>query len=206
MPAYLILLAALAPDCPPFTKGSTGGDYNNTDDAKGLSVVETFHFGPQVESLQRGTTGTLGGDIGYTLEHFPNHPRALAAMARLGLRLKKPQAPGAAHAVDCYFQRAIAFVPDDGAARALYGAYLLSLRRDDDAIEQLQAALKSQPGNAAAWYNLGLARVRQKDWPAARDAAHKAYGLGFPLPGLRQQLKTAREWREPESLDPVVAH
>lgn len=206
MPAYLILLAALAADCPPYTKGSTGGDYNDADDAKGLSVVETFHFGPQVEALQRGMSGTLGGDIAYTLEHFPNHPRALAAMARLALRLKTAQAPGAAYPVECYFQRAIAFVPADGAARALFGAYLLSLKRDGDAIEQLEAALQAQPGNAAAWYNLGLARVRQKDWPAARNAAHKAYGFGFPLPGLRQQLKAAREWREPDSLDPVVAH
>lgn len=206
MPAYLMLLAALAADCPPYSKGATGGDYYNAEDAKGLPAVETFHFGPQVEALQRGMSGTLGGDIGYTLEHFPNHPRALAAMARLGLRAKKIQVPGAHHTVECYFQRAIDFVPNDGASRALFGAYLLSLRRDADAIEHLQAALQGQPGNASAWYNLGLARVRQKDWPAALDAAHKAYGLGFPLPGLRQQLKDAREWREPVSLDPVVAH
>ena len=57
MPAYLILLAALAADCPPYTKGSTGGDYNDADDAKGLSVVETFHFGPQVEALRRELKG-----------------------------------------------------------------------------------------------------------------------------------------------------
>ena len=206
MPAYLILLVALASDCPPYSKGATGGDYYDLEDAKGLNVVETFHFGPQVEALQRGMSGSIGGDIGYTLEHFPNHPRALSAMARLGLRIKKNQAPGAHHSVECYFQRAIDFVPKDGAARALFGAYLLSLRRDADAIEQLQAALQVQPGNAAAWYNLGLAKVRQKEWPAALEAAHKAYGLGFPLPGLRQQLKAAREWREAESLDPVVAH
>ena len=206
MPHYLILLAALAADCPPYTKGATGGDYYNPEDAKGLTVVETFHFGPKVEALQHGMSGALGSDIAYTLEHFPNHPRALSAMARLALRAGKPRPAGAAHTVECYFERAIAFVPADGAARALFGAYLLSLGRDDDAIEQLQAAVRVQPGNAAAWYNLGLAQVRRKDWPAALDAAHKAYGLGFPLPGLRQKLKAAREWRDPESLDPVVAH
>ncbi|SFG69921.1 hypothetical protein SAMN05518865_11695 [Duganella sp. CF458] len=206
MSAYLILLAALAGDCPPYSKGATGGDYYDVEDAKGLAVVETFHFGPQVESLKQGASSMLGGDIGYTLEHFPNHPRALAAMARLGLRVKKVQAPGAHHTVECYFQRAIAFVPNDGATRALFGAYLLSLRRDADAIGHLQAALELQPGNASAWYNLGLAEVRRKNWGAALEAAHKAYRLGFPLPGLRQQLKAARQWREAESLDPVVAH
>jgi tetratricopeptide (TPR) repeat protein len=206
MPAQLILLAALAAACPPYSKGGTGGDYYDAEDAKGLAVVESYHFGPQVEALQRGMSGALGGDIGYTLDHFPNHPRALSAMARLSLRIGKPQVPGARYTVECYFRRAIEYVPKDGATRALFGAYLLSLRRDTDAIEHLQAALQAQPGNAAAWYNLGLARIRLREWSAALEAAHKAYGLGFPLPGLRQQLKAAHEWREPESLDPVVAH
>lgn len=206
MPSFLILLAALAADCPPYNKGSTGGDYYNSDDAKDLTVVEQFHFGPQVEALQRGMTGSLGGDIGYTLEHFPNHPKALAAMARLGMRLRKLHVPGARLSVECYFERAIGYAPADGTARALFGAYLLSLRRDADAIVQLAAGVEAQPGNAAAWYNLGLANARRKDWPAALGAAHRAYALGFPLPGLRQQLKAARMWREPESLDPMVAH
>lgn len=206
MSSTLILLAALAADCPPYAKGATGGDYYNADDAKGLAVVEQFHFGPPVEALQRGMTGMLGSDIGYTLEHFPNHPRALGAMARLGLRLRQAQVPGAHHSVECYFQRAVAFVPGDGATRALYGAYLLALKRDGDAAGQLQAAVGAQPGNAAAWYNLGLAQVRLKDWPAALEAAHKAYAQGFPLPGLRRQLEAAHAWRDPESLDPVVAH
>lgn len=206
MPGYLILLAALAADCPPYSKGGTGGDYHNAEDAKGLAVVEQFHFGPQVEALRHGMTGSLGNDIGYTLEHFPNHPRALAAMARLALRSKKAHVPGARHSVECYFQRALAYLPEDGATRALFGAYLLTLKRDGEAAQQLQAAVDAQPDNAVAWYNLGLAHVRGKSWPRALAAAHKAYALGFPLPGLRQQLKAAHEWREPESLDAVVAH
>lgn len=206
MPGYLILLAALAADCPPYVKGSTGGDYYNPEEARELALVETYHFGPTVESLQRGQSASLASDIAYTLEHFPNHPRALSAMARLAQRLRKERVPATRFSVECYFQRAIAFVPEDGTAQALYGAYLLALRRDKDALAQLESAVALQPGHAAAWYNLGLARMRQKDYPAALIAAHKAYGLGFPLPGLRQQLKAAREWREPELLDPVVAH
>lgn len=206
MQGIIMLLAALAADCPPYTKGATGGDYYDTEDGKGLAAVEAFHFGPQVEALQRGMSGALAADISYTLEHFPNHPRALAAMARLALRERRPRVPGAAFSVECYFQRALAYQAADGATRALFGAYLLSLRRDGEAAKQLQMALEAQRGNAAAWYNLGLAQVRLKDWPAALAAAHKAYALGFPLPGLRQQLKAAGRWREPESLDPVMAH
>ncbi|XLZ71520.1 ABC transporter permease [Massilia sp. SR12] len=206
MAGYLILLAALAADCPPFNQGATGGNYYDPEQARGLTLVETYHFGPTVEALQRGQSASLGSDIAYTLEHFPNHPRALSAMARLAQRLRKEQVPATRYSVECYFQRAIAFVPEDGTARALYGAYLLSLRRDKEALQQLESAVALQPGHAAAWYNLGLARLREKSYPAALEAAHKAYGLGFPLPGLRQQLKAAHAWRELESLDPVVAH
>lgn len=206
MPSYLILLAALAADCPPYAKTASGGDYFDPAQARALAVVENYHFSPQVEALRGGQSGRLGADIGYTLEHFPNHPRALAAMARLALRLKLAHAPGARFRVECYFQRALAFVPEDGAARALFGAYLLSLRRNEEAVEQLTAAVAAQPGHAAAWYNLGLAQVRLKAYPAALEAAHKAYAMGFPLPGLRRQLQAAGEWREPPSLDAVVTH
>jgi Tfp pilus assembly protein PilF len=206
MASALILLAALAANCPPYVQGGTGGNYYDAKRARDLTVVENFHFGPQVEALRAGQSGQLGGDIAYTLEHFPNHPRALAAMARLGLRLGKAQVPGARFGIECYFERALAFVPDDGAARALFGAYLLALRRNEQAAEQLEAAVAAQPGHAAAWYNLGLARLRLKAYPAALHAAHRAYALGFSLPGLRRQLETAGQWREPSSLDPVVAH
>jgi len=206
MSLTLLVAAALAGTCPPFVKVSVGGDYYDAEHAQGLTVVEQYHFTPNVEALARGQTGLLGGDIGYTLEHFPNHPRALAAMARLALRTKTGQVPGAQFSVECYFQRALEYRPSDGAARALYGAYLMALKRDADAARELQAAVDSDPANAAAWYNLGLVQVRRKDLASALAAAHKAYALGFALPGLRRQLEAANAWQEPPSLDAVVAH
>jgi hypothetical protein len=47
------------------------------------------------------------------------------------------------------------------------------------------------------WYNLGLAYVEIKRYPEALEAAHKAYALGFPLPGLRDRLKSVNAWKEP---------
>jgi hypothetical protein len=32
----------------------------------------------------------------------------------------------------------------------------------------------------------------------ALEHAHRAYALGYPLPGLRNRLKRAGAWREPE--------
>ena len=184
-------------NCPPYVKHDPGGDYTNPDDRTGLAVVEQYHFSRDVETLKQGMTGSLGGDISYTLEHFPNHHRALAAMAKLGLRDKRGQPVGARYTVSCYFERAIAYAPHDTTARMVFGNYLLATRQDAAALEQLQEAARREPQHATLQYNLGLLYVKRKDYAQAREHAAKAYALGFPLQGLKNQLKKAGQWQEP---------
>lgn len=188
-------------DCGPLLHHDQGGDYTNADDRKGLQVVESFHFTKQVETLVRGSTGPLGGDIGYTLEHFPNHHRALAAMAKLGLRDKSAKPHGATYSVDCYFERAIRFKADDATVRMVYGSYLLAGCHLELAFEQLREALRLAPEHATVNYNLGLLYVKKKDYAQALRHAHTAYRLGFPLPGLKNQLVAAGKWQEPPQPD-----
>ena len=133
----------------------------------------------------------------YTLEHFPNHHRALASMAKLGLRQKSAQPHGARYTVSCYFERAIAFAPHDVTARMVYGNYLLATGQDAMALEQLDAASRLAPEQATVQYNLGLMYVKKKEYDKASVHAQKAYALGFPLPGLKNKLKAAGKWREP---------
>lgn len=190
--------AVTAEECGSYIKHDPGGDYLNADDRSGLSVVEHYHFTPEVERLQRGASGSLGGDIGYTLEHFPNHHRALAAMTRLALRDKNRKPPGARYSIDCFFERALRFRPDDARVHALYGAYLLALGKPDAALTLLQRSAQLAPNDATAQYNLGLLYLKRQDYPQALQQAHKAYGMGFPLPGLRQQLQSAGQWRDPD--------
>ncbi len=184
-------------NCPPYVKHDPGGDYTNPDDRAGLAVVEQYHFSRDVDTLKQGMTGSLGGDISYTLEHFPNHHRALAAMAKLGLRDKRVQPVGARYTVSCYFERAIAYAPHDTTARMIFGNYLLATRQDAAALEQMQEAARREPQHATLQYNLGLLYVKRKDYAQAREHAAKAYGLGFPLQGLKNQLKKAGQWQEP---------
>jgi tetratricopeptide (TPR) repeat protein len=188
--------AAAVEDCPDYVQHQPGGDYNNPDDRQGLSVVENYHFTPNVERLLRGASAPLGADISYTLEHFPNHPRALAAISRLALRDKNRKPNGARFAVECYFDRALRFRPDDARVVSLYGAYLLALGRTDAALAKLEEAARLDPANPTAHYNLGLLYLKKKDYEQARASAHKAYGMGFPLPGLKNQLSAAGEWRD----------
>lgn len=196
--ALLLLCASAqaADDCPAYVKHDPGGDYTNADDRQGLAVVENFHFTPNVERLVRGATGAVGADISYTLEHFPNHHRALAAMSRLALRDRNRKPHGARYTIECFFDRALRYRPDDARVHALYGGYLLALGQTDSATEQLEHAARLEPDNPTAHYNLGLLYLKKKDYDNARASAQKAYGMGFPLPGLKNKLQAAGEWRD----------
>lgn len=203
MPLWMPCCAMASTACPPYVKHDPGGDYTNAQDRSGLTVVEQFHFNQGVEKLVKGMTGSLGNDISYTLEHFPNHHRALSAMARLGLRDKSVQPVGARYTINCYFERAIAYVPADATARSVFGSYLLATGQQDAALEQLREAGRLAPEQASTQYNLGLMYMKKKDYAQALVYAHKAYALGFPLPGLKNQLKKAGQWQAPLQAPPA---
>jgi tetratricopeptide (TPR) repeat protein len=192
----LAATSAAGADCEAYVPHKPGGDYTSAADREGLAVVEQYHFTPGVEGLIKGASGPLGGDIGYTLDHFPNHHRALAAMTKLALRDKNRKPNGARYTIDCYFERAVDFRPNDAKVRSLFGSYLLALGQTDAALDQLRQAATLEPENPTAHYNLGLLYLKQKEYDKSLASAQKAYGMGFPLPGLKNKLVAAGQWRE----------
>lgn len=171
-------------------------DYRTSYDKH--AIVERFHFTPDVEHLRRGQSTTrIGGDISYVLRVFPNHPRALDAMARLSEREKRSTPGGSTYSIDCWFERGMRFRPDDESVKMLYGMHLLRVGKAQEAVRYLEQARKSGQPNANIHYNLGLAYMRLGRHDAALENAHIAYGMGFPLPGLRNQLVRAGKWRDP---------
>lgn len=168
--------------------------------AEDFNTVEHAHFTQDVENGVRGATGLIGGDIAYTLHAIPNHQRALAAMARYALQTKSVHLPAAKYPVECYFNRAIRMAPDDGAVRAEYGNYLSRLGQDEKAFIMYRDAADLEPENATINYNLGLAYLKRKDYERAVVYAHKAYELGFPLPGLKNKLAELGKWKEQEQV------
>lgn len=190
-------------DCGPLTNHFGPYDYN-TATANERRLVDRPHFPPKVEQLRRGNTGSLGQDISYTLSVFPNHARALLAMSNLALREKLARPKDSAYTVDCWFDRAFRFRPQNAAPRMIYGVYLLKLGKSQEALGHLEKASQLSGENANLSYNLGLAYFELRDYEKSLFHAHQAYRLGFELPGLRGKLEKAGKWREPAKASVVT--
>ncbi|MBL8379809.1 MAG: ABC transporter permease [Burkholderiales bacterium] len=173
------------------------GPYDYRHDKDKLPIVENAHFTPQVEGLIKGITAPLGGDISYTLERFPNHTRALVSMMRLAEREKKSKPTGSGRTIDCYFERAVRFRPDDGMVRMIFATFLGKKGDRKGALEQLKVAEASGIASPVFQYNLGLAYFEVGEFDKALASAHRAYLGGFNLPGLKGKLTAAGKWREP---------
>ena len=161
-----------------------------------LDLVERAHFTPEVQSLVRGNSGSIGGDLDYTLRAFPNHPRALVVMMRYGDKLNVAQVPGARYSVECYFVRATVFKPDDVVVRMLFATFLDKQKRRKEALEQLAAAQEYAGEDALAHYNLGLLYFEFGDPDKALAQAHQALALGLPRTALKDKLAAAGKWVE----------
>jgi tetratricopeptide (TPR) repeat protein len=176
------------------------GPYDYTDSANisNLGLVETAHFTSNIEKLTHGNSGSLGSELAYTLAAFPNHHRALMAAGKLVIREKTLRPNGFRFSIECYFDRAIRFKKDDATVYMAYALYLSASGNLTKAIEELDIAVKLEPQSAIINYNLGLLYCKKKDFESARIYAEKAYRLGFPLPGLKNMLINAGNWREPQ--------
>lgn len=201
MAAALLILwgggvAQAANYCGELTSSFGPFDYRSPIGKKNLRVVENAHFTPDVEYLTRPNAASIAADLSYTLAVFPNHHRALASMAALGVRENAPKPNRARFSVACYFERAMRFQPNDGVVRMVYGTYLANRGSLGDAITQLREAVALEPEDPTINYNLGLLYLKANDPDLALTYAKKAYLLGFPLPKLKERLMERGKWKD----------
>ncbi len=162
--------------------------------SKELKKVEDFHFTRDVEFLIRGSTSTTPyKDLAYTLRAWPNHHRALNAISKYQIRLKRIHR-SIPIAAECWFQRAVVFNPKDSTTYLLYGIYLQKNGQLELAKANYDKALELKPNDVQTHYNLGLLLVQQKKYAGAKQHAKIAYDSSFPLPGLKNQLKELGYW------------
>ena len=217
--AALLLLAvglADAEDCgyPNDSPGRFGPlDFRDPTLDKERYMVEGAHFTPYMEEMalygfssRRASTqeaegqGLIGGNLDYTIYAFPNHARALHAMGVWQLRIRQQSAMNYERMLqtsrlrtpECYFERGIMFRPDDGMVRLAYGAFLHKAGDLRNAATQYQKAIELMPNMPEPHYNLGLLYVDLGNYTKAREEANIAYGLGYPLQGLKNKLARAQ--------------
>lgn len=168
-------------------------DYYNPANADELNDVNTNHMHRVVTGMQsQDSNARLAiNNIDYMLRAFPNHPQVLRLMSEYFLGGGKRWEHRSA---ECYFDRAVRFVPEDGNTRMIFGVYLYRKGNLQDARVQLEKARELLPDSADAAYNLALLDFREKKYDSAKANALKAYSLGYPLPFLRDNLRKLGYW------------
>jgi len=168
-------------------------DMNDPSSTAHVKMMETYHFSRDVEHLIKGLSAPLPFDIAFILNHVPNHYRALNAMAEWQLKNKFPDnRDNELLTADCYFHRAISYRPGDSYLRFVYGIYLHRAKRFADAQKVYDQAERMGVAGAELFYNRGLLELDMGNLAKASEYANRAYGMGYPLPGLRNKLTHAR--------------
>lgn len=180
---------------------ATPGDQENHSYKRML--VDGAHFTPRVENLigaqSGGQIGPPGADLNYTLRAFPNHHRALIAVMRYGEKAKSDKPAGLSMVVECYFERAVRFKPNDMIVKMLYATYLIKNKRVLEAAAQLEQATVLAKDGAFTHYNIGLVYFDMKNYGKALAQAHQAIALGFERTELRDLLKGVNQWQDPKT-------
>ncbi len=154
-----------------------------------LSAVERHHLQQGRDKAKWDNPIYAWRDVEFMLRHFPNHPDALMLAIDLSFKSKDMR-----HAQEL-FEKAVIFDPKPAAPWVIYGLFFHRHGKLDDAIIRYQEALKRDPDMVEAYYNLGLAYFKLKQYEQANQAAQRAYALGYPLLGLRKKLEKIGEWQ-----------
>lgn len=210
--ALLIALAVQAQTGPqacgnPFQNHYGPFDYRSASPTV-RKIVEEVHFTPGIEMMTRPKNTMIhdmAQDVEYTLNVFPNHHRALITMSRLAERWSRDPPPGTNMPVECWFDRAVRFRPDDTVARSLYAQWLHKRKRGTEGVQQLKVAVEHVKDNPMSHYNIGLVAMEIGDHALALQQAHKALAMGYPRQELAEALKRAGRWTEPPLEPPADA-
>ncbi len=144
--------------------------YTRFSDTKDPEKSAEYHVKAAFLHLQRGHTEPAKQKLNKVLETNPNNPAALAGMA---LSLEREGEPEEA---ESFYRRSLKADSNYTRGRELYGAFLFSNGRYQDAFDEFEFVTKDKlyENLAAANLNLGLCAVRLGKKDQARQAFEKS--------------------------------
>lgn len=164
-----------------------------------LGHVNRGHFNTNVQSLQRGQTAPLPGDLHFVLNSIPNHPRALDVYSTFEYRYSNlksfrdsPYTRAPTYQAECFFERATRLYPQYGETWMVWGIHRHRNQDYEGAVAKYREALARGYSRPELHYNLGLSYLELGHWSEADKHERQASAAGYPLKGLRKQLDRAR--------------
>lgn len=136
-------------------------------------------------------------DVEYALNVFPNHPRALLLMEERARQAKANRAPKSKRTVDCWYERAMRFKPDDLIPRLFYVNYLIQQNKLDEARPHLAYVAEKTVDDPLTQFNVGMLYADMKDYDKALVQAHRVIAMGYDRRELRDRLTAVGKWVEP---------
>ena len=110
-------------------------------------------------------------------------------------QLKVPRPANATYApIECYFQKAIAFSPNDYRVMQLYSNYLTKKNHPKMAESVYKRALKINNAPLDINYALGILYVEMNELDKAVEQAKIVYDRGFKKTKLARKLKKVNRW------------
>jgi len=154
---------------------------NDSPEIKQLLESVDFHHTRKAEEwLLKGEMQYIHyalGELEYTLDTFPNHPRALQIIGAYGKIKKVPQI-----AVP-FYEKALRLYPQYALTHAQYGGYLVDVGETEEGIVRLKKAIEIDPRLAMAYDGLYKAYTKIGNLEMARETAERAKELGIKIKG-----------------------
>ena len=138
-----------------------------------LALIDEAHTDKVMYWLRAENLDRAIQDLKFTLDRFPNHPRALLLFEVVGTIAQVPTM-----AVP-YYEMALSVYPQYATTWAQYGKYLVELEKRGEGIKMLKNAISIDPNLPSAHGWLSEAYMKDGKPELAQHEMEKAKALGF---------------------------
>jgi Tfp pilus assembly protein PilF len=164
-------------------------NYYQSQSSTLLENTEKFHLQQALHKLEQQDHEHAWSELAFVLHYFPNHPRALALLCELSLKMEQSSR------ATRYLERAIQLYPEEAATYGLFGQFLMQNAKYTDAVAQFKKAILLDNLNSNYHYQLSLAYLALQNYALANKEAQLAQFKGHDIAPLKEKLLSVDAWK-----------